>query len=81
MKGPFKQLNERFPYPFIYFNSRNPDTFMSIKRRKGTPLKQNITVKTTIFKMVGSGQKLKFKKNMKKSILQPHLKNFYVNNC
>ena len=32
MKGPFKYLNERFPYPFIYFDLRNPYPFIYLKR-------------------------------------------------
>ena len=37
MKGPFKYLNDSFPYPFIYFNSWNPYPFIYLKRQKGTP--------------------------------------------
>ena len=34
IKGPFKYLNDRFPYPFIYLNLRNPCLFYtwSLKR-------------------------------------------------
>ena len=37
MKGPFRNLNDRFPYPFIY-----------LKREKGTPFGRSLPVKAII---------------------------------
>ena len=37
IKGPFKYLNDRFPYPFIYFNLWNPYPFIYLKPENGTP--------------------------------------------
>ena len=37
IKGPFKHLNDQFPYPFIYLNLWNPYPFLYLKPEKGTP--------------------------------------------
>ena len=44
MKGSFNYLNDRFPYPFIYFqfDPWNPYPFIYLKREKGTPFGRSL---------------------------------------
>ena len=44
IKGPFKYLNDRFPYPFIYFSSWNPYPFIYLKPEKGTPFGRSLPI-------------------------------------
>ena len=44
IKGPFKYLNDRFPYPFIYLNLWNPYPFLYLKPEKGTPFGRSLLV-------------------------------------
>ena len=44
IKGPFKYLNDRFPYPFMYLNLWNPYPFLYLKPEKGTPFGQSLPV-------------------------------------
>ena len=37
IKGFFKYLTDRFPYPFIYLNLWNPYPFIYLKPKKSTP--------------------------------------------
>ena len=39
---PFTDRNNRFPYPFIFFNKCNPYTFIYLNREKGTPFAQSL---------------------------------------
>ena len=48
MKGPVKCLNDRLPYPFIYFDSWNPYPFIYLKRKKGTPFGRSLPIKFII---------------------------------
>ena len=52
MKGPFKYLNDRFPYPFIYFDSCNPFPFMYLRREK-VPLSGRASPYTLLAKNFG----------------------------
>ena len=38
----FTDRNHRFPYPLIYFNKWNPDTFIYLKPEIGTPLERSL---------------------------------------
>ena len=42
--GSFTDLNDRFPYPSIYFNQWNPYPFTYLKPEKGTPFGGSLPV-------------------------------------
>ena len=43
-KGPFKYLNDRFPYPFIYLNLWNPYPYIYSKPEKGIPFGRSLSL-------------------------------------
>ena len=53
----FTDRNDRFPYPFLYFNKLNPNPFIYLKPEKGTPFGQSLPVQvmqlSTIFSRSG----------------------------
>ena len=44
IKGPFKYLNDRFPYPYIYLNLWNQYPFIYLEPEKGTPFARSLPV-------------------------------------
>ena len=44
MLAHFYRKNERFPYPFIYFNEWNPYPFLYLKSEEGTPFGRSLAV-------------------------------------
>ena len=48
VKGPFKYLNDGFPYPLIYHNLWNRYPFIYLKPFKGTPFRRCLPVEAII---------------------------------
>ena len=50
----FTDRNDRFPYPFIYFNKLNPNPFIYLKPEKRTPFGQSLPVQVMQFSTIFS---------------------------
>ena len=51
--GPFTHRNDRFPFPFSYFNLWNPYNFIYLKPEKGTPFRRSLPVWAIIGRIPG----------------------------
>ena len=50
----FTDRNDRFPYPFLYFNKLNPNPFIYLKSEIGTPFGQSLPVQVMQFSTIFS---------------------------
>ena len=70
IKGPFKYLNDRLPYPFIWLNLCNPYSLKYLKPEKGTPFGRSLPVWAVIGSTPGAGKQLSLESWGKTSLWQ-----------